>query len=45
MTKSFVQMLIPNPLKISGYKLDIGIYVLVASSEPLRIYVLDGERL
>lgn len=34
----FVQEFIPNPYLIDGHAFDVGVYVLITSIEPLRIY-------
>ncbi|KAH9376513.1 hypothetical protein HPB48_006598 [Haemaphysalis longicornis] len=39
----FVQELISNPLLIDGKKFDIGVYVVMTSLEPLRVYVYRGD--
>lgn len=36
-----VQRYITNPLTVNGYKFDLRIYVVVASYDPLRIYLND----
>jgi hypothetical protein len=35
------QLYIPNPLLLDGFKFDMRIYVLVASIDPLRIFLYD----
>ncbi len=40
---TFLQEFISNPLLIDGYKFDIGVYVVITSVKPLRIYVLNGD--
>ncbi|XP_059478151.1 probable tubulin polyglutamylase ttll-15 [Neocloeon triangulifer] len=42
-TKSFVQQFIANPLLIRGYFFDIGVYAIITSVDPLRIYRLDND--
>jgi hypothetical protein len=38
-SKSLVQQYIANPLLVDGYKLDIRVYVVVTSWDPLRAYI------
>ena len=40
---SFVQVFVDDPLLIDGYKFDIGVYTMVTSIDPLRIYVYEGD--
>ncbi|CAH1999100.1 unnamed protein product [Acanthoscelides obtectus] len=42
---SFVQLYVDNPLLISGRRFDIGIYTVITSVEPLRMYIYNGEAL
>ncbi len=37
----FVQEFITNPLLIQGRKFDVGVYVVITSFEPLRLYALN----
>ena len=39
--EKFIQKMVTPPLLINARKFDIGTYVVVASGEPLRIYLLD----
>jgi tubulin monoglycylase TTLL15 len=40
---SFVQEFIENPFLVDGYKFDIGIYTVISSIDPLRVYVYKGD--
>ncbi|XP_055851537.1 probable tubulin polyglutamylase ttll-15 [Episyrphus balteatus] len=40
---TFVQEFIQNPFLVDGYKFDIGVYVLVTSIDPLRVYIYTGD--
>lgn len=40
---TFVQEFVPNPLLIDGHKFDIGIYTVLTSVDPLRVYIYNGE--
>eukprot|EP00112_Aurelia_sp_Birch-Aquarium-sp1_P013706 Seg2921.3 transcript_id=Seg2921.3/GoldUCD/mRNA.D3Y31 product="Tubulin polyglutamylase TTLL5" protein_id=Seg2921.3/GoldUCD/D3Y31 len=42
---SFVQLYVSNPLLIDGRKFDIGIYTVVTSVDPLRVYIYEEEML
>jgi tubulin monoglycylase TTLL15 len=42
-TEKFVQRFIDNPLLIEGHAFDIGVYVVISSIDPLRIYRNSGE--
>ena len=39
----FVQEFIQNPLLVDGYKFDIGVYVVMTSVDPLRVYFLGTK--
>jgi tubulin monoglycylase TTLL15 len=41
--EQFVQEFIENPFLIDGFAFDLGVYVLVTSLNPLRIYRFDEE--
>ncbi|KAF7991959.1 hypothetical protein HCN44_010760 [Aphidius gifuensis] len=41
--KSFVQEYIDKPYLIDGFKFDIGVYTVVTSIDPLRIYTYKGD--
>ena len=40
--KQFVQALVPDPLLIEGRKLDLSMYIVVTSLDPLVIYEAQG---
>ncbi|KAA0184449.1 tubulin-tyrosine ligase-like [Hyalella azteca] len=40
---SFVQEFVHNPLLIDGHKFDIGLYVVLTSVRPLRVYIYWGD--
>ncbi|XP_063611162.1 probable tubulin polyglutamylase ttll-15 isoform X1 [Penaeus indicus] len=40
---SFVQEFVHNPLLVDGYKFDIGVYTIVTSIQPLRVYIYEGD--
>ena len=42
-SKSFFQEYIGNPLLVDGHKFDIGIYTIMTSLDPLRVYVYWGD--
>ncbi|CRL00246.1 CLUMA_CG013519, isoform A, partial [Clunio marinus] len=40
---TFVQEFIDNPLLVDGYKFDIGVYTIITSIDPLRVYIYYGD--
>jgi len=42
-TGTFIQEYINNPLLIDGYKFDIGVYTIITSVDPLRVYMYNGD--
>lgn len=42
---TFIQKYVDKPLLVNGFKFDIGIYTVITSVDPLRIYVYNGEAL
>ena len=44
-SESFVQEYVKNPLLIDGHKFDIGVYTILTSIEPLRVYAYKGDAL
>lgn len=40
---TFVQEFVENPLLIDGHKFDIGVYTIITSVDPLRIYIYYGD--
>lgn len=41
----FVQEYVENPLLLDGHKFDIGIYTVITSINPLRVYTYEGDAL
>lgn len=41
--ETFVQEFIQNPLLVDGHKFDIGVYVIITSIFPLRVYIYYGD--
>lgn len=42
-TGSFIQEFVNNPLLVDGRKFDIGVYTVITSVNPLRVYIYNGE--
>ena len=42
---SFIQEFIDKPLLVDGYKFDIGVYTVITSINPLRVYTYEGDYL
>lgn len=42
---TFLQEYIDKPLLVSGHKFDIGIYTVITSVDPLRVYIYNGDAL
>lgn len=40
---SFVQEFVHNPILVDGYKFDIGVYTIITSIQPLRVYIFDSD--
>ena len=40
---TFIQEFIENPLLVDGYKFDIGVYTIITSINPLRVYAYYGD--
>lgn len=40
---TFVQEFIENPFLVDGHKFDIGVYVIITSIDPLRVYIYYGD--
>lgn len=40
---TFVQEFIQNPLLVDGHKFDIGVYTIITSVDPLRVYIYNGD--
>jgi len=43
MTGTFIQEYVNNPLLIDGYKFDVGVYTIITSIDPLRVYMYNGD--
>lgn len=41
----FVQEFIEKPLLVDGHKFDIGVYIVITSIDPLRVYTYQGDAL
>ncbi|XP_055527611.1 probable tubulin polyglutamylase ttll-15 [Wyeomyia smithii] len=41
--ETFVQEFIDDPLLVDGYKFDIGVYTVITSIDPLRVYIYKGD--
>lgn len=39
----FIQEFVDNPLLVDGHKFDIGVYTIITSVEPLRVYIYNGD--
>ena len=40
---TFLQEFVDRPLLIDGHKFDIGVYSIITSIEPLRVYIYNGD--
>lgn len=40
---TFIQEFIERPFLVDGYKFDIGVYTVITSVDPLRVYVYKGD--
>lgn len=40
---TFVQEFVENPLLVDGHKFDIGVYTIITSIDPLRVYIYHGD--
>ncbi|XP_065217013.1 probable tubulin polyglutamylase ttll-15 [Planococcus citri] len=40
---TFLQEFVDNPLLVDGHKFDIGVYTIITSIEPLRVYIYNGD--
>ncbi|GLH07195.1 Uncharacterized protein GBIM_12709 [Gryllus bimaculatus] len=40
---TFIQEYVSKPFLIDGYKFDIGVYTILTSINPLRVYIYDGD--
>lgn len=42
---TFVQEFVQNPFLVDGFKFDVGVYTMLTSVDPLRVYIYDGDAL
>lgn len=42
-TDTFIQEFIGDPLLVDGHKFDIGVYTIITSINPLRVYIYKGD--
>ncbi|XP_049529495.1 probable tubulin polyglutamylase ttll-15 [Anopheles darlingi] len=40
---TFIQEFIDDPLLVDGHKFDIGVYTVITSIDPLRVYIYKGD--
>lgn len=40
---TFIQEYIDNPLLVDGHKFDVGVYTVITSIDPLRVYIYYGD--
>lgn len=40
---TFIQEYVGKPLLVDGYKFDIGVYTIITSIDPLRVYIYFGD--
>ncbi|XP_024867624.1 tubulin polyglutamylase TTLL6 [Temnothorax curvispinosus] len=40
---TFIQEFIERPFLVNGYKFDIGVYTVITSVDPLRVYIYKGD--
>lgn len=41
--ETFLQEYVDKPLLVDGHKFDIGVYVIITSVDPLRVYIYKGD--
>lgn len=41
--ETFIQEYIDDPLLVDGHKFDIGVYTVITSVDPLRVYIYKGD--
>lgn len=39
----FIQEYVDDPFLVDGFKFDIGVYTIITSLDPLRVYIYDGD--